>query len=51
MEAATAKERHFMFHDDTLPTFFRRLCWSPDGMMRTTDKNDISTHSTSSTLC
>lgn len=25
------KERHVLFHDETLPTFFRRLAWAPDG--------------------
>ncbi|KAJ4715286.1 Chromatin assembly factor 1 subunit FAS2 [Melia azedarach] len=23
--------RHHLFHDETLPSFFRRLAWSPDG--------------------
>lgn len=23
--------KHHLFHDETLPSFFRRLSWSPDG--------------------
>lgn len=33
-DVAGAKEKpqkQALFHDDTLPSFFRRLAWSPDG--------------------
>lgn len=23
--------KHYLFHDENLPSFFRRLSWSPDG--------------------
>jgi hypothetical protein len=23
--------KNYLFHDETLPSFFRRLAWSPDG--------------------
>lgn len=26
-----SKDRHPLFADETVPTFFRRLAWSPDG--------------------
>ena len=33
-ELSASKEKpqkQALFHDDTLPSFFRRLAWSPDG--------------------
>ena len=31
-EEASPSVREFLFHDDTLASFFRRLAWSPEGM-------------------
>eukprot|EP00959_Pyramimonas_sp_CCMP1952_P418286 8762912-Pyramimonas_sp.AAC.2 len=30
-QLAAKAAKHCLFHDDTIPSFFRRLAWSPDG--------------------